>query len=100
MRKKYLTLAGIVLTSATIAQPAENTVTRFISHPLLPVYITGAAVLLLLALVLIVAVYALRFLILLTRETKRQSAHEAVIAEPVLGWWKKVFQKMNPFYIG
>ena len=95
MRKTYLTFAASCFAFQAMARPAEQTARSFMDDPLLAVYITIAAMAVLLVLVVCVTVYAIRILNFLTREITPQAASKTVTSIPLARRWEKVFQKMN-----
>lgn len=97
MKKVFLTMVAAAISVAAFSQPAENAPASFLNDRLLPLYITGAAVLIVLILVLLVALYVVRILNFLTREAAAQNAGVQamkVVAQPE-SWWKRFVRKMN-----
>lgn len=96
MKRTYLTLVATGFSAAALAQPAQNSSGSFLNDPLLPLYITGAAVVILLLLVLFVAIYVMRVLDYLTKEAATQnSVKRGVPLLPQKSWWQNFVQKMN-----
>lgn len=96
MKRTYLTLAASGLSFAALAQTTEPAGGSILNDPMLPLYITGAAVLILLVLVLIVAIYVMRILNYLTKEATAQNAvHRDVPVVQSKTWWQNFVQKMN-----
>ena len=96
MKRTYLTIAASGLSFAALSQPAEASSGSLLNDPLLPLYITGAAVLILLVLVLVVAIYVMRILNYLTKEAAAQNA--VVRGTPIRkqqSWWQNFVQKAN-----
>ncbi|HEU5148663.1 MAG TPA: cbb3-type cytochrome c oxidase N-terminal domain-containing protein [Chryseosolibacter sp.] len=96
MKKTYLTLVASGLSFATVAQSTEPSGGNILNDPLLPLYITGTAVIILLVLVLLVTIYVIRTLNYLTKEATAQNAvqHGVSVVQPKT-WWQNFVQKMN-----
>lgn len=96
MKKIFLTVTASALAGQAMSQSAEPPSRSFLNDPLLPIYVTAGAVLLLLILVALVAIYVLRVLNYLTSETLRQQG-QALQADKVSheSWWRRFVQKMN-----
>lgn len=96
MKKILLTTGASVLSLTAMCQEAQPTTQSFWSDPLLPFYLTAAAVALLLVLVMVVAIYVIRVLNFLTAEAARQNAAQPQKAyTPSVSWWKRFVQRMN-----
>ena len=96
MKKIILTATASVLYIKAMSQPAEPAAQSFLDDPLLPVYVTACAVLLMLVLVAAVALYVIRVLNILTREAALQNARKTGrIIAPEVSWWARFVQQMN-----
>lgn len=96
MKKILFTLATMALCVMALAQETQSTGQRFLQDPLLPVYLTGVAVILLLLLVTGVTFYVIRVLNFLTREAIGQKNPKAVVTSGhQVSPWKKLMQRMN-----
>lgn len=98
MKRIRLTLAASVVSFAAFSQPAEPSAGSFFNDPMLPLYITGTAVLILLILVLLMTIYVMKVLNFLTREATAQNAASAgskVVQQQPRSWWARFVQKMN-----
>ena len=96
MKKIFTTVTASALAGEAMSQSAESASSSFLNDPLLPVYVTAGAVLVLLILVTLVAIYVVRVLHYLTVETLRQQGKAPQVANASrAGWWKRFAQKMN-----
>ncbi len=96
IKKISLSIAILALAQSAMSQSPEGTPDRVWHDPLFPVYLTAAAVLLLLIVVALVGIYVIRVLNFLTRETARQNAlHPTAKSEKEGSWLKRFIEKMN-----
>jgi cytochrome c oxidase cbb3-type subunit III len=96
MKKIFSTVAASALAGQAMSQSAEPVSRNFLNNPLLPMYVTAGAVLLLLILVALVAIYVIRVLNYLTAQTLRQQGQSIPASKTSSeGWWKRFVQKMN-----
>jgi cytochrome c oxidase cbb3-type subunit 3 len=96
MKKIVLTLATTALSVEAMSQQTEPASQTLLQDPMLPFYLTGGTIILLLFLVIAVAFYVIRVLNFLTEEAVRQNAGQAVpVVTPRASWWKRFVQKMN-----
>lgn len=97
MKRILLTMAASVFSLAAFSQPAENSPDSFLNDPMLPLYITGTAVLILLILVLLMTIYVMKVLNFLTREAiaKSAEAQGLKVVPQSKSWWARFAQKMN-----
>jgi cytochrome c oxidase cbb3-type subunit 3 len=96
MKKIFTTVTASALAGQAMSQSAESASSSFLNDPLLPVYVTAGAVLVLLILVTLVAIYVVRVLHYLTVETLRQQGKAPQVSNASRdGWWKRFAQKMN-----
>jgi cytochrome c oxidase cbb3-type subunit 3 len=96
MKRLFSTLITLGLAIETMAQSAEPAPGSFLNDPLLPVYITAGAILLLLILVVAVAIYTVRVLNVLTEEAARSKAEQTGVEyRPTISWWQQIWERMN-----
>jgi cytochrome c oxidase cbb3-type subunit 3 len=97
MKKLIFTATGAILSLGAMAQTAEPVAENsLMDDPMLPFYITAAAIGLLLILVLVVALYVIRVVNIMTEEAARAKALKSGKAyAPETSWWKGFVQKMN-----
>lgn len=96
MKKLQFTSGAMLLSVSAMSQDAGQATQGFWNDPLLPFYLTTAAVAALLALVMVVAIYVIRVLNLLTAEAVRQNALQTGnVYSPRPSWWKRFVQRMN-----
>lgn len=87
----------------TALTPFANDMTRvsetgdasILQDPMFPIYLAGGAVILLLLLVSVVAIYVVRVLKLLTSESQGITGTPSVVHTPTVSPWKKFLQKIN-----
>lgn len=96
MKKRILLL---ITTCAALGSNAQNAVPAtnpIWNDPLLPVYLLGAFVFLVIVLVAVVAVYLIRIINMLTEQAARQNAEKAGIAYvPRQTLWQEVLSRLN-----
>ncbi len=94
MKPIVLTISASAL---AMAQSGEATPGGILHDPLLPIYLTAGAVLILLIVVALVGIYVIRVLNFLTRETARQNSLKTGVApaKQKENWWKRFIEKMN-----
>ena len=92
----YLTLLASSLSlSARSQTPASDSV-NILNDPMLPLYITGAAVLILLVLVLFLTLYVMRILKTLTKEALDGNVvRDGITSKQQKNWWQTFLQRMN-----
>jgi len=100
MKKFFILMAGLLLSTASFAQdsaPAENSFGADPpSHPMLPYYATVALLAIVIVLVAIVCVYVFRIVRLLNDQLEKQRATRmGVVYVPSPGWWSRFTQAMN-----
>ena len=96
MKKIILTLSTITLAVPAISQPADASRQGLLNDPYLGIYLTAGAVLVLLILVSLVAIYVIRVLNFLTEESTREKAVKSgVVYTPLVSWWTRLMQKLN-----
>jgi cytochrome c oxidase cbb3-type subunit III len=96
MKKIFSTLITSAITGQAMSETGEPASGSFLNDPLLPLYVTAGAVLLLLILVALVAIYVIRVLKYLTEETLRQQGQPSRAGYPPReSWWKRFVEKMN-----
>lgn len=87
----------------TALTPFANGMTRvsetgdasILQDPMFPIYLAGGAVILLLLLVSVVAIYVIRVIKLLTSESQGITGTPGVVHTPTVSPWKKFLQKIN-----
>lgn len=97
MKKIILTGIASVLSLSAMSQAAQPAAeTSFLNDPLLPLYVTAAAVSLLLILVILITLYVIKVLNFMTAEAARQNAVQTgIVYAPKPSWWKTFVEKMN-----
>ncbi|MGC1241933.1 MAG: cbb3-type cytochrome c oxidase N-terminal domain-containing protein, partial [Chryseosolibacter sp.] len=97
MKKIMLTGIASVLSLSAMSQAAQPAAeTSFLNDPLLPLYVTAAAVSLLLILVILITLYVIKVLNFMTAEAARQNAVQTgIVYAPKPSWWKTFVEKMN-----
>ena len=94
--KKTIALITASLGVALQAMSQTPETPGLLSDPLLPFYLTGGAVLVLLLLVAAVAIYVIRILHILTREAEKlNAANTESIRRSDTSWWKTFIDRMN-----
>jgi len=94
MKKIFLTIAALTPGLGAMSQTTDATPAGFLNDPLLPVYLTAAAVLLVLILVIAVAIYVVRVLNYLTTQTVVQASAGRPLKQK-RSWWSRFVEKMN-----
>lgn len=96
MKTILSTISASIMTAEAMSQPAEYAINSLVNDPLLPLYITAAAVVLLFIFVTVVTIYVIRVLNYLTRESERENALKCGLTYVRKeSWWKRFVQKMN-----
>lgn len=91
--KKTFTLASFSLMAATVqSQNPSASPSGFADDPLLPMYLVGAGILVMLVLVLVVTAYAIKVLELVSRQYTPQ---QAAVTPAKKHFWKRFVQRMN-----
>jgi cytochrome c oxidase cbb3-type subunit 3 len=91
--KKAFTLAALSLVAGTAqSQDAAPSPSGFADDPLLPMYLLGAGILMMLVLVLVVTAYAIKVLELVPRPYTPQ---QAAVSPVKKSFWKRFVQRMN-----
>lgn len=92
----FVALGIVLISKAQEAAPAKSFMDDPINDPMLPVYLLGAFVLLVIVLVMVVAIYLMRILNMLTEQAARQNAEQAGKAYvPPITWWAGVWSRLN-----
>lgn len=96
MKTILSTLSASIMTAEAMSQPAESAIDSLVNDPLLPLYITAAAVVLLFIFVTLVTIYVIRVLNYLTQESARENAlRSGLTYARKESWWKRFVQRMN-----
>lgn len=98
MKKPLLILFGCLSAVTTFAQ--ENTAKTFwddpVNHPLTPLYVITALLLVVVILVAVVGIYMVKVLNTLTEQARKVNAEKSGIAYvPAQSWWQRFAQRMN-----
>ena len=95
MNHIFSMIAAALVVTSEMSQTIDAAPGGILTDPLLPVYLTAAAVLLVLILVVSVAIYVIRVLNYLTRQTVAQGSARKETTHSAADWWSRFVQKMN-----
>jgi cytochrome c oxidase cbb3-type subunit 3 len=96
MKKTLSTVIAMLMVLDAMPQGSEPAAGSLFNDPLLPIYLVGVALILLLVLVGIVAIYVFKVLRYLTEEAARQNALQSGrVYKPRETWWNRFVRKMN-----
>jgi cytochrome c oxidase cbb3-type subunit III len=97
MKRSLLSLLFLGISSATFSQQVSTSFwDNPTGHPLLPVYIVIALIILIALLITVVGIYLIKVLRVFTAEAEQEKARrlgKVFVPEP--SWWSKVTQKLN-----
>jgi cytochrome c oxidase cbb3-type subunit III len=99
--KRFVTLFSLLGLSITVfAQESQECAKSFlddpIHHPLMPLYLISAFVLIVVILVAFVAIHMIKILNLLTIQAEKEKAsQEGIVYKPKPTWWSRFSQSMN-----
>jgi cytochrome c oxidase cbb3-type subunit III len=94
MKKILLTITALLVAFGAISQ-TTNAAPGGLPDPLLPLYLTAAAVLFVLIVVIGVAIYVIRILKYLTEQTLARTSTEMPTTHSAGNWWSRLVLKMN-----
>lgn len=100
MKRFLLLLSGWLIANASFAQDSTPAEISFwndpINHPLLPLYVGIAFVVIVIALVIGIALYMIQVLNILTEQAKKENAEKLGVAYvPSQSLWQSIAQKLN-----
>jgi cytochrome c oxidase cbb3-type subunit III len=101
MKKIFILVFGMLVGFETLAQQSASIKDFWadpINHPMMPLYTVTSFVFFVIVLVLLVAIYLVRILDLLVKQSEKDRAKKlGIVYAPKPSWWEKMWQSANNF---